>query len=51
MGVKTAEFAIDIGSPENTKECFCRDLDECPKKGEKESFLTIFRANNKHKLF
>ena len=34
MGLKTAEFAIDISSPENTKECFCRDPpDECPKKG------------------
>lgn len=34
MGVRTAEFAIDIGSPENAKECFCRDPpDDCPRKG------------------
>lgn len=42
MGVKTAEFAIDIGSPKNTKECYCRDPDECPKKGENKYFLTFF---------
>lgn len=34
MGVRTAEFAIDISSPENTKECFCRDPDECTKIGK-----------------
>lgn len=34
MGVRTAEFAIDIGSDANAKECFCRDPpDECPIKG------------------
>lgn len=32
-GVKTAEFAIDISSPENAKECYCRDPDECTKQG------------------
>lgn len=33
MGVRTTEFAIDIGSSENTKLCFCRDEENCPKKG------------------
>lgn len=34
MGVPTASFDIDIGSPENDKECFCRDPpDDCPRKG------------------
>lgn len=33
MGVETDEFAIDIGSNENSKECYCRDEDSCPKKG------------------
>lgn len=33
MGIETAEFAMDIDSPENTKQCYCRDEDNCPKKG------------------
>lgn len=33
MGVETDEFAIDIGSKENAKECYCRKEDECPKRG------------------
>lgn len=33
MGVRTAEFAMDLSSPENTKECFCRDPDECTRPG------------------
>lgn len=33
MGVETDEFAVDIGSPENSKQCFCREEDDCTKKG------------------
>lgn len=37
MDAITDEFAIDIGSPENSKQCYCREKDICPKKGVKTS--------------
>lgn len=45
MGVKTAEFAIDIGSKKNTKQCYCRDEDSCPKKGIKLNPIFFFRID------
>lgn len=33
MGIETAEFALDIGSPENAKDCYCRGPGKCPKNG------------------
>lgn len=33
MGVKTAEFTIDIAREWNSPECFCREPGKCTKKG------------------
>nr|AOT85638.1 sensory neuron membrane protein 1E [Mayetiola destructor] len=42
MGVPTAQFDLDIGSEQNTKECFCRDFpDDCPKKGTFDLFPCV----------
>lgn len=42
------KIEIDIGSPENDKECFCRDPpDECPKKGRFfEQYRILFNLIN-----
>lgn len=40
-GVETQRFAIDIGSEKNTKQCYCRDEDQCPKYGGKLTYVHL----------
>lgn len=40
-GVPGMRFELDIGSPINIKNCFCREEDECPPKGA----IDLFRCN------
>lgn len=42
MGVPTYQYELDIGSPENDKQCFCRDPPgECPPKGTFDLFKCV----------
>lgn len=38
-GIKTSEFAVDISSFENSKQCYCRGSEKCMKKGNQ--FVTF----------
>lgn len=33
MGMEVSEFSFDIGSKDNSKDCYCRERDQCPKNG------------------
>lgn len=41
MDIDVLEFAVDFGSPHNTKDCYCRGPGKCPKNGN-------FMKYNKH---
>lgn len=45
MGIETSDFELDIGSPENSKECFCRGPGKCPKKGNPTISMRSFMSN------
>lgn len=46
-GLPGLRFELDMGSPINIKECFCRDEEYCPPKGA----MDLFRCNGKQRFY